>query len=165
TPDQIARVGRHVGIAAGHREGTRALAERQRVVQLDGLEHGPHLVVAVGAHRADAQRQIDLRRGPDANPDHLSSPSGPALRSCSTLIGSVPGGTSTWKASGGSATFVWICATSSTTSTPSPPGRSREIRTRRGQSPVRSEEHTSELQSRENLVCRLLLEKKNQHLQ
>src|SRR5690606_39829285 len=28
--------------------------------------------------------------------------------------------------------------------------------------PVRSEEHTSELQSRENLVCRLLLEKKNE---
>src|SRR5690606_40465783 len=27
----------------------------------------------------------------------------------------------------------------------------------------RSEEHTSELQSRENLVCRLLLEKKTQH--
>src|SRR5690606_40984469 len=27
-------------------------------------------------------------------------------------------------------------------------------------SPARSEEHTSELQSRENLVCRLLLEKK-----
>src|SRR5436309_14963430 len=27
----------------------------------------------------------------------------------------------------------------------------------------RSEEHTSELQSRENLVCRLLLEKKNHH--
>src|SRR5690606_40074097 len=26
---------------------------------------------------------------------------------------------------------------------------------------VRSEEHTSELQSRENIVCRLLLEKKN----
>src|SRR5690606_41316985 len=29
--------------------------------------------------------------------------------------------------------------------------------------PNRSEEHTSELQSRENLVCRLLLEKKNTH--
>src|SRR5690606_41275306 len=29
--------------------------------------------------------------------------------------------------------------------------------------PDRSEEHTSELQSRENLVCRLLLEKKNKH--
>src|SRR5690606_40301603 len=30
--------------------------------------------------------------------------------------------------------------------------------------PDRSEEHTSELQSRENLVCRLLLEKKNYNL-
>src|SRR3712207_8513873 len=29
--------------------------------------------------------------------------------------------------------------------------------------PVRSEEHTSELQSRQYLVCRLLLEKKNTH--
>src|SRR5690606_33979293 len=29
-----------------------------------------------------------------------------------------------------------------------------------GQHTIRSEEHTSELQSRENLVCRLLLEKK-----
>src|SRR2546430_8611033 len=29
---------------------------------------------------------------------------------------------------------------------------------------VRSEEHTSELQSQSNLVCRLLLEKKNTHL-
>src|SRR5690606_42159801 len=28
--------------------------------------------------------------------------------------------------------------------------------------PQRSEEHTSELQSRENLVCRILLEKKNE---
>src|SRR2546422_7397033 len=30
--------------------------------------------------------------------------------------------------------------------------------------PVRSEEHTSELQSRLHLVCRLLLEKKKDHL-
>src|SRR5690606_39486401 len=30
---------------------------------------------------------------------------------------------------------------------------------------VRSEEHTSELQSRENLVCRLLLEKKKKYIQ
>src|SRR2546427_3422929 len=30
------------------------------------------------------------------------------------------------------------------------------------QSPHRSEEHTSELQSQSNLVCRLLLEKKNE---
>src|SRR5690606_40160210 len=42
------------------------------------------------------------------------------------------------------------------------PGRSRAA-ARAGASPrarSRSEEHTSELQSRENLVCRLLLEKK-----
>src|SRR5438270_5461487 len=30
--------------------------------------------------------------------------------------------------------------------------------------PIRSEEHTSELQSQSNLVCRLLLEKKKGHL-
>src|SRR5690606_8488908 len=34
----------------------------------------------------------------------------------------------------------------------------------RGRNSIRSEEHTSELQSRENLVCRLLLEKKNDKL-
>src|SRR2546421_7948265 len=33
---------------------------------------------------------------------------------------------------------------------------------RRGRLPLRSEEHTSELQSRSDLVCRLLLEKKKQ---
>src|SRR5688572_32231580 len=41
-----------------------------------------------------------------------------------------------------------------------------ENRLRRDNSPlveVRSEEHTSELQSQSNLVCRLLLEKKNKH--
>src|SRR5690554_7649393 len=32
-----------------------------------------------------------------------------------------------------------------------------------GQTTIRSEEHTSELQSRPHLVCRLLLEKKNTH--
>src|SRR5690606_41796763 len=35
-----------------------------------------------------------------------------------------------------------------------------EFRLVRGEDEDRSEEHTSELQSRENLVCRLLLEKK-----
>src|SRR5690606_40449485 len=34
------------------------------------------------------------------------------------------------------------------------------VQCRAGRSRLRSEEHTSELQSRENLVCRLLLEKK-----
>src|SRR5690606_4520920 len=37
-------------------------------------------------------------------------------------------------------------------------GKIAEMRT--GEGKTRSEEHTSELQSRENLVCRLLLEKK-----
>src|SRR5437016_6870175 len=36
-------------------------------------------------------------------------------------------------------------------------------RNRRFRHLVRSEEHTSELQSLTNLVCRLLLEKKNEH--
>src|SRR3712207_8548036 len=35
---------------------------------------------------------------------------------------------------------------------------------RRRCSPTRSEEHTSELQSRQYLVCRLLLEKKKKHI-
>src|SRR3712207_7612218 len=49
-------------------------------------------------------------------------------------------------------------------STAAPPrrrGRRRGAwRTRSGRTPSRSEEHTSELQSRQYLVCRLLLEKK-----
>src|SRR5690606_41290210 len=45
------------------------------------------------------------------------------------------------------------------------PGLTRRLRALAADAPgptgaVRSEEHTSELQSRENLVCRLLLEKK-----
>src|SRR5690606_41673175 len=36
--------------------------------------------------------------------------------------------------------------------------RARRSRRARNQAGIRSEEHTSELQSRENLVCRLLLE-------
>src|SRR2546428_3876838 len=45
--------------------------------------------------------------------------------------------------------------------TPSP----RASRSRRRRSGTRSEEHTSELQSRSDLVCRLLLEKKITHTQ
>src|SRR5690606_42096043 len=41
------------------------------------------------------------------------------------------------------------------------PRRRRRLFVAFGQDAGRSEEHTSELQSRENLVCRLLLEKKN----
>src|SRR2546430_12505950 len=44
-------------------------------------------------------------------------------------------------------------------------GRRQESRERanRGTDGLRSEEHTSELQSQSNLVCRLLLEKKKKH--
>src|SRR5207237_1468962 len=42
-------------------------------------------------------------------------------------------------------------------------GRWRLCRFRRCRAMWRSEEHTSELQSHLNLVCRLLLEKKNKH--
>src|SRR5436309_6007572 len=48
--------------------------------------------------------------------------------------------------------------TPSPTPTPTPAWRWASAMASR---PARSEEHTSELQSRENLVCRLLLEKKN----
>src|SRR2546430_2823379 len=46
-----------------------------------------------------------------------------------------------------------------------PRGRRQPRTASRPTSPTRSEEHTSELQSQSNLVCRLLLEKKKQHEQ
>src|SRR3712207_7702050 len=51
--------------------------------------------------------------------------------------------------------------------TRSPPRRTSRGPSRPGRHPqrrLRSEEHTSELQSRQYLVCRLLLEKKNSHV-
>src|SRR5690348_18091631 len=44
-----------------------------------------------------------------------------------------------------------------------PDGGERDGGTRGGETPARSEEHTSELQSPVHLVCRLLLEKKKIH--
>src|SRR5215216_7799177 len=44
-----------------------------------------------------------------------------------------------------------------------PPPRGVRPRRRRRCRPARSEEHTSELQSPDHLVCRLLLEKKKKH--
>src|SRR5476651_2745499 len=44
------------------------------------------------------------------------------------------------------------------------PGSLLHPRRRRSGSSPRSEEHTSELQSRQYLVCRLLLEKKKNHI-
>src|SRR5215203_7073270 len=50
-------------------------------------------------------------------------------------------------------------------SRPGRPGRARGQRRPRLARPGRSEEHTSELQSRQYLVCRLLLEKKKKIFQ
>src|SRR5436309_3725483 len=48
---------------------------------------------------------------------------------------------------------------------PRPPARKAVLPLgARGRTAFRSEEHTSELQSRENLVCRLLLEKKKKNV-
>src|SRR3712207_6966607 len=70
---------------------------------------------------------------------------------------------------------VWLCASCtarqvssaesavgrlSTSATTSPSGPARVTTHRSTSTPGRSEEHTSELQSRQYLVCRLLLEKK-----
>src|SRR2546430_17497501 len=46
---------------------------------------------------------------------------------------------------------------------PRPPGTPRTAPNVPRPAPARSEEHTSELQSQSNLVCRLLLEKKKKH--
>src|SRR2546430_7901608 len=45
-----------------------------------------------------------------------------------------------------------------------PPVSKRDHMQGNPKAPVRSEEHTSELQSQSNLVCRLLLEKKKQKI-
>src|SRR2546430_9260439 len=45
---------------------------------------------------------------------------------------------------------------------PMSPKRGKYVPSSRSNVPERSEEHTSELQSQSNLVCRLLLEKKKQ---
>src|SRR5690606_41944878 len=57
------------------------------------------------------------------------------------------------------------CARTSASRPPSPPPSSTSAPTSGSCTPptARSEEHTSELQSRENLVCRLLLEKKKRN--
>src|SRR5207244_8035930 len=54
------------------------------------------------------------------------------------------------------------CTRAITARSPSEAGRDHQQGNR---FPIRSEEHTSELQSPDHLVCRLLLEKKNQETQ
>src|SRR5260370_19175187 len=71
---------------------------------------------------------------------------------------------------------LWACVDSRGATGPRPPSFSRATgdgspgalyvatNAATGNAILRSEEHTSELQSHLNLVCRLLLEKKKQHL-
>src|SRR3712207_8385040 len=73
-----------------------------------------------------------------------------ALPICSRWGACGPGGS-------GRRCSSWAC----TSACGPPSGRSRTSQRGRPDAGWRSEEHTSELQSRQYLVCRLLLEKKN----
>src|SRR5690606_41534371 len=73
---------------------------------------------------------------------------------------------STWHPPASPPASTWSCPTSASGSSSwrtSRLGRTAGCRSSATLSPSRSEEHTSELQSRENLVCRLLLEKKKSY--
>src|SRR5260370_18147617 len=63
--------------------------------------------------------------------------------------------TSPWHGSPASPGPAWVSV--------APPSFCPRVESAGQLKPTRSEEHTSELQSHLNLVCRLLLEKKNQH--
>src|SRR5260370_5612629 len=81
-----------------------------------------------------------------------------------TLFRSTRPGTSTPRSSwppahSGYGAAAWSAPPASSSTAPSFPGPASPDRT------ARSEEHTSELQSHLNLVCRLLLEKKKIYLQ
>src|SRR3712207_7525954 len=71
--------------------------------------------------------------------------------SASTTPGGTPCASASWICPSAICGLVWK------TTAPGTPALHR----RAGSSAQRSEEHTSELQSRQYLVCRLLLEKKN----
>src|SRR2546430_10757067 len=80
-----------------------------------------------------------------------------------TLFRSIPSAKYSWSvspdrlASGSTASLVMRG--------PPEPGPPRHLSGSNAQNTSRSEEHTSELQSQSNLVCRLLLEKKKKHIQ
>src|SRR5207249_11256074 len=113
------------------------------------------------ARRAAAPARARLRRarrGPAACRGAGALASG-ARRRLSTVVPGVRGPAA---ARAGSAGAVAPRAATLPRMTP-PPGPILEllVSTQPGGGPQRSEEHTSELQSRFDLVCRLLLEKKN----
>src|SRR3712207_8981801 len=75
-----------------------------------------------------------------------------------TLFRSPPTALTTIAAS----TFMVLLPFTSTSRTPHDSGSVKALGTKDGSPDLRSEEHTTELQSRQYLVCRLLLEKKSQ---
>src|SRR5206468_13033094 len=92
-----------------------------------------------------------------ASPPHRHLPSFPTRRSSdlTTVPPFLIRANSIIRKSSRSAANTWNCVTDSCLISTAPYG-SVEIR--------RSEEHTSELQSRSDLVCRLLLEKKKKNI-
>src|SRR5256885_8884998 len=151
----------------GRRRPGHGLADRH------GLAHGPAGTVRrrlVAGHRLRHGRRLGGRkRGMTMN----ESPIGDAPRTTHLrrwlwasallnlfLVGGIAGGTWRWWAHQAEARSV---ATSTQTGTPTGAPAGSSPATARGlrfAADGRSEEHTSELQSPCNLVCRLLLEKK-----
>src|SRR5438477_8520300 len=86
--------------------------------------------------------------------DHRDLHSFPTRRSSD--LGTLQGTTTVATAANGSATFSTLSITNAGNKTLTASAARVLL--------PRSEEHTSELQSHVNLVCRLLLEKKNKHL-
>ena len=65
--DEIAIVDRHGGVVARQRERPAARCHLERVVQRQRLKHRLERVEAIGSGSADAQRQVDLRMGTNAD--------------------------------------------------------------------------------------------------
>src|SRR5690606_40241687 len=101
---------------------------------------------------AGVTSEVDARSLHDALP--ISS--GPSLRVATSRM------PATWRAKHVAATARTLPNTLSTVCGDTPAVSATSLADTDSHPAVkRSEEHTSELQSRENLVCRLLLEKKN----
>src|SRR5690606_31315928 len=146
-PERIERERHRLPIR--HRQNDQHDADRDEHEDVDySLDHGVTLSVARGAGRAPYRCSTQLRAQNRftllLEPLQSSWSAWPGLRRSRSSLPVLKNGTH--------------C---SSTKTASPVRGLRPEREGRFLTEKRSEEHTSELQSRENLVCRLLLEKKN----